>query len=572
MKRIITLLFLALFVTVAIGQQPQGIIMKASVAPEINGELDEVWEEAIVYNIDQPYRAEVPTLGEPGETTWRALWNEDGMFIFLVVNDDEWYPSYVSGGNSWEYDKPEIYFDVNYVLADGLGAMHGQGHYQVAPGAAQATIDGTAITESSGVIYAFKVADPAYTVEYFIPWSFLKDKDGVEFDKAGVMGFDVTIIDRDQGDEGRRRAVWANIGEVDESWSNMDDVGLITFDGAEAPVYVEKITLTGGSITESGQTLQIVAVVEPEDATNKRLRWSVENKTGRATINQEGLLTPVLDGVVTVVADATDGSYERAEVDVEISGQIPDMWKLNVIRNGLFDQDDGPPIGWGGWIDTGYGDPHTVVNKVAVLNATLAAEEYWRYQFNQEHLTALPDIPYIFSFVAWASVNRPITVDFEDIPGNGYNRYGSSPDPESDGRSEWNFDITTEPTKYTFHVTFDEIQPNTVQKVQYMISQAVGTVYLDSIMLISEADLALVPVNVPKVGLSTFNVYPNPASDYLNVVLDSPDQTVAIYNTLGVKVDEVRVSGSAHIFNVSALPRGMYFIRSENSVVKFIKR
>jgi hypothetical protein len=26
------------------------------------------------------------------------------------------------------------------------------------------------------------------------------------------MGFDVTVIDRDPGDSGRKRAVWANVG------------------------------------------------------------------------------------------------------------------------------------------------------------------------------------------------------------------------------------------------------------------------------------------------------------------------------------------------------------------------
>lgn len=68
------------------------------------------------------------------------------------------------------------------------------------------------------------------------------------------------------------------------------------------------------------------------------MRWSVESVTGKATIDQTGLLTGVADGVVKVKAEAVDGSYVDAEVEVTISGQIPTVWELNLIKNGLFDQ------------------------------------------------------------------------------------------------------------------------------------------------------------------------------------------------------------------------------------------
>lgn len=577
MKRIFTFLILILFVSAGYAEQPQGIIMKATSVPVIDGEIDDAWEDAIIYDIDKPIRTEVPTLGEPGETNWRALWNDDGIFILLVVKDNNWYPSYkVAGSNNWEYDKPEIYFDVNYILADGLGAQHNQGHYQVAPAAELAKIDGTATTQTNGVKYAFKVSDPAYVAEYFVPWSLLKDKDGIEFDKTGTMGFDVTIIDRDEGDAGRRRAVWANTAAIDESWSNMNDAGLIVFDGSEPPVYIDKITLTGGTITEDNGTLQIVATIEPEEATNKALKWTVTNKTGRATISSTGLLTGILDGIVTVTADATDGSYEYATIDVEISGQIPTLWELNVVRNGLFDQvgEGNAPSEWGGWIDGGYGGPHSVVDGVAVLAVAQAhATEAWHYQFNQERLTALPNIPYKVSVVTWAENNRAITLDFEDTSGNNYNRYGKSNHTlAAGGRSEWSFDITTEPTRYEFDVEFDQIVASTVQKIQFMISQALGTVYVDSVLLISEADLALIPTNVPVNTLETFKVYPNPANDKLNVELGSPNRRVAIFNSLGVKIEETISFGTKLEFDVRSYPRGIYFVRSDDQVMKFIKQ
>jgi hypothetical protein len=497
MKRLITILTLALMVTFVYAQRPQGVIVRTTVPPVIDGEMDEIWDDANVYNIDKNFQSELPSLGAVGETTWRALWDMDGMYILLVVNDDHWYPGYmVDGSNNWEYDKPELYFDVNYILEDGVGGGFGQGHYQVAPAAAAATIDGTAITQGNGVVYAFKVNDPDYVVEYFIPWTLLLDKNGVAFDKMETMGFDVTIIDRDPGDAARKRAVWANVGEKDESWSNMDDAGWITFEGAEAGIYVDEITLNSGEITKNKGTFQMVATVLPEDATNKLLKWSIVNKpgqTGTARIDNNGRVRAIADGEVTVMAEATDGSYEIAEAVLTLSNQKPTRWDFSLIRNGLFDQG---LQHWGGWIDDGgggHGDPHAVVDGVAVLNATQVGMDgdnivNWRYQFNQSGFKAVPDVPYILSFVAWGDP-RDITVDFEDTAANNYNRYGASTDPESNGRSEWTFGITADPTRYNFNVVFDQIVPTTVEKLQFMISQAVGTVYLDSIIVVTQAEL-----------------------------------------------------------------------------------
>ncbi len=573
-------------VTTAFAVQPTGVIKKAPVAPVINGVIDTVWKQANVYKIDKPYGTEVPTLGKSGETTWQALWDDKGVYILLKVTDDAWYPNYAvtPAGNDWEYDKPEIYFDVNYVLKDGVGAMTGSsGHFQVAPAAEAAKVAaGTPTTNATtGVIHSFKVDAPNYVAEYFVPFSLLLDKEGVGVDKTGTIGFDVTIIDRDPGDTGRRRNVWANIGAVNESWTTMDDCGLVTFDGAESNVYIEKITLTGGTITKDNDTLRIKATILPVDATVKILKWTVENKTGRATISSTGLLTPIMNGVVTVIADATDGSYEQAKIDITISGQKTTLWELNLIKNGLFNDPGtaGNVPFWGGWIDgavpttgTSYGNPWIVTDGVAVLESTGShSADQWHYQFSQSgQFTALPNIPYVVKFKAWAANNRTIAFDFEDTPANNYTRYGATSDPTAvGGASEWSFPITTVPTLYTFHVTFDKIVATTVHKIQFMLSQAIGTVYLDSVMLISEADMALTNVSIPTV--ESFKVYPNPAVNELNVVLNSVNTKVSIYNGLGVKMDEVVVPGTRYTFNVSSYANGLYFVKANNAIVKFLK-
>ncbi len=516
-------MFAAFLIATAFAEQPQGVVMRAPVKPVIDGVRDTAYNHANKYNIDKPFvgngaTPQTPaTIGAAGETTWEMLWDAEGLYVILTVNDDEWYPAYKAGAsNHWEYDKAEIYFDVNYVLADAVGGQSGskggtQGHYQMAPAPVLANIDGIPTTEGAGWIWAYKVEDPKWTCEFFVPFSMLTDKEGIQMDLSGVIGFDVTICDKESNDplpssDNRKRAVWANIGTLNESYSNMDEVGLITLDGVGDKVYVDKITLTGGTITEDNKPLQMVATVTPSDATVQTMKWSVQNLTGKATIDQKGVLTPIADGVVKVKAEATDGSYVLEEIEVTISGQKTGLWELNLIKNGLFDEAGtaGAVPFWGGWIDgAAYGKPWVVADGVAVLQSDSAhSADNWHYQFNQSgQFTALPNIPYILSFVAWGANDRNICVDFEDTPSNSYNRYGASTDPSAaNGRSEWTFPITPVPTKYTFHVTFDQIVETTVQKIQFMISQAKGTVFLDSIMLISEEDLALAQAEGKKVG------------------------------------------------------------------------
>lgn len=590
MRKIFTLILSVMFVFAAFAQKPEGVIKKASVAPVLDGVIDDVWEDANVYNIDKNFQLELPTLGEVGETTWKALYTEDGYYLLLTVTDDSYFPNYVNGsGNDYEYDKVEFYFDVNYLLEDGLGGgQEAQGHYQVAPAFTALNTTGELQTTDRGEQFAILVTDPNYVCEFFVPFSILVNGESGPIDLTGQVGFDVTIIDRDPGDAARKRAVWANIGEKEESWANMDDAGIITFEGADAPVFVEEINLTGGVITTDNGTLQIVTEVLPEDATIKTVKYTIvaaEGSTARATISSTGLVTGVMDGKMIVSATSLDGFVISNDVEVDISGQVIQEADVNVIKNGNFDEvnANGSATDWGGWVDGAYGDPTNsggqVADGVVALNSILAhATEGWHYQFNQTNLNALPNIPYHLSFVAWAAVERPINFDFESASaiteangGDQYVRYGTSSDTESNGSSDWNITLTTEPTRYNFTVTFDKMIPTTIQKFQFMISQAVGTVYIDSVTLISEADKALLPTAIAQNSMQSFKVYPNPAVDKLYINLTTPNAVVAIYNSVGVKMDEVNVVGTQHTFDVSRYTKGLYFVKANNAVVKFVK-
>jgi uncharacterized protein YjdB len=55
------------------------------------------------------------------------------------------------------------------------------------------------------------------------------------------------------------------------------------------------------------------AAVEPANASNKSVTWSITNGTGEATISTAGLLTAVKNGTVVVKATAKDGSGKFGE-------------------------------------------------------------------------------------------------------------------------------------------------------------------------------------------------------------------------------------------------------------------
>ncbi|MDX2431911.1 MAG: sugar-binding protein, partial [Bacteroides sp.] len=445
MKRIFTLMISAMFVAGVFAQRPEGVIMKASVSPVIDAEVDAVWAEANVYPIDKAFRTEVPTVDG---TTWKMLWDEFGIYVLVECLDDQWWPTYLGdGGADYLFDKPEVYFDVNLTLEDGGGASAANGHYQVAPGPTEGQTDGTVLmTDFQGgaaqATYSITVLESGTDVnyEYFIPFDALSNGDGIDI--TGEVGFDVTMIDRDEGDADRKRAVWANIGDQDESWSNMDDVGYITFDGAEIGVYVESVSIEDAVIDENNGMVQIMATVLPENADIKSLKWTVENGTGKASIDNDGVITGIMDGTVTVNAIAKDGSYIEDNCTVTISNQIVSLGEINLFRNGNFDDVDvnGSPLQW----DGGF----SVIDGALYIPAPEVSANWWEgnARSNQTGFGLNTTDEYTFSFVMWSESPDTFYIDFED-PSNGYNRFGDTNSPlasglsdgSADGASQWEF-------------------------------------------------------------------------------------------------------------------------------------
>jgi hypothetical protein len=131
---------------------------------------------------------------------------------------------------------------------------------------------------------------------------------------------ELLIFADDDGDDAAINCAELAIWDVALSADEVIQLG-----GFASNVLVNGINVTGtGGVsvieTESG-TLQMIAEVLPENATNKVVAWSVTEVTGGATISEDGLLTAVKNGTVTVNATSTDGSNITGSTEITISNQ-----------------------------------------------------------------------------------------------------------------------------------------------------------------------------------------------------------------------------------------------------------
>ncbi|MBE6072700.1 MAG: hypothetical protein E7208_12240 [Clostridium butyricum] len=136
----------------------------------------------------------------------------------------------------------------------------------------------------------------------FVEWNTKKNGNGDSYD------YDEDIkITKDL----KLYAVWEEVEVTDD---NSEELGIVK---------VEDITITSeeNEITTDKGTIKLTAKVLPINASNDDVEWSVENKTGKATISSSGLLTAEADGTIIVKATAEDGSDVYDTMVITISGQ-----------------------------------------------------------------------------------------------------------------------------------------------------------------------------------------------------------------------------------------------------------
>ncbi|MBO7623912.1 MAG: T9SS type A sorting domain-containing protein [Bacteroidales bacterium] len=64
---------------------------------------------------------------------------------------------------------------------------------------------------------------------------------------------------------------------------------------------------------------------------------------------------------------------------------------------------------------------------------------------------------------------------------------------------------------------------------------------------------------------TSLNVFPNPASEQLNVTCGEEMRSIALFNTAGQRVRQMEPCGSEAQIPLSGLPRGLYLLRIQTA-------
>lgn len=187
----------------------------------------------------------------------------------------------------------------------------------------------------------------------FVEWNTKKNGDGEDYDYDDEIKVEKDI---------KLYAVWEEIKVTDD---NAEELGIVK---------VQDITIVPEGkkkeITTDKGTLKFSVDVLPVNADNKKVDWSVESETGKATISNNGLLTAEENGVVIVKATAKDGSGITDSIRITISGQKSGSGS----GEGDSGSGSGSGNGSGSGSGTNNGELPVIVGDEAIINNSTSTE------------------------------------------------------------------------------------------------------------------------------------------------------------------------------------------------------
>jgi len=511
----------------------------------IDGVLDEnVWATAPKYKIAQVYKGEEIAGGaDDCSGYFQTLWTNEGIYVGVTVTDDS---TNVTGpqGPDWARDMVEIYFDMNVgKLKDGRGTQEGMGHYQVA-GLAKDGIN----TWGAGSKFAYKTDGSNYVKETFVKWTDLKDSAGVVQTPVDAIGFDVYIVDNDRdstasGRNFRDRLVWANWGEVTETWDNADDGGIMKFNMAAAIENSAMLTInkvTGDTIIADGKLDESIWDSLPKIQIDQVYKG--EKITGGAADCSGYFQIAWNDNGIYVAVNVTDDS-------TNVTGPQGPDWAQDMVEI-YFDMNVGN-------LDDGLG---TQESQGHYQVAGLAKDGINSWGAGSKFAYLTDGSNYVKeAFVRWADLKN---VDGDTIaPKNnmqlGFDVYivDNDRDSTASGRNfrdrlVWaNWGDITETWDNADDAGIIKLSTNEIENVY----DYVPPVFISDIQSVGSAV-----------------VYPNPVKDILNIGNVSEKVVVSIFSIEGKKLMQSKEGATS--INISSLQNGIYLVRISDQNMETIKR
>jgi hypothetical protein len=185
----------------------------------------------------------------------------------------------------------------------------------------------SAITANNSVILAWKPADDSIIGYYVYKLDTLENKyNKITPTPVTDTWFEDTVPDR--GNNYYMVKTFKLSQAASGSYYNLSQAIFDTIHYLQqSPVSVSGITLSlnAGNILppKIDDPIQVDATVSPENATNKLLKWSVENISGKGRFDVNGNVFPEKAGVFAVTAEALDGSGIKGRLEIAVDS-VPD--------------------------------------------------------------------------------------------------------------------------------------------------------------------------------------------------------------------------------------------------------
>lgn len=103
----------------------------------------------------------------------------------------------------------------------------------------------------------------------------------------------------------------------------------VTVNDKAEDVKVTNITINGSANMTVNEEQTLTATVKPDNATNKKVVWSSSDIT-TATVDENGKVTALKEGKVTITATAADGSGTKKEFEINISKAVVPVESVSV--------------------------------------------------------------------------------------------------------------------------------------------------------------------------------------------------------------------------------------------------
>ena len=288
------------------------------------------------------------------------------------------------------------------------------------------------------------------------------------------------------------------------------------------------------TITTIDGTLQLVVTVAPANATNTNVTWSIVTGSEFASVDASGLVTAANNGAVVVRATAVDGTI-YGEITVTITGQLTCQE-----------------------LYPGATEPITLVNFAGINNESAAAVGG---AFTEDFTTLVAQAQRGQNYVLTVKGNTNGDFAHHVIAYADWNQnmsFADAGETYTVGTLQNTTGIDEQAVTVTIEVPADAVLGNATLRIVKTLDIAAlpcntslygQTEYYTINVLEQTAGLDDITVN--KISL-----YPNPATDIINIQAAQPVKMVQVYTTLGQKV----LTGSSNKLNIASLSQGIYIV------------